>query len=328
MTPERNAPSITKTTAKSGAQRVAVMDLGTNTFHLLITEGTVDNLNILIHEHVGVKLGEGGINKGYIHADAYKRGIDTMVAFQNEIERYNAAEVRAIATSALRNASNGQDFVNEVQQLTGIQIETINGDREAELIYQGIKAAGCLNNGLSLIMDIGGGSVEFILGDYKQIVWKQSFEIGAARLMDKFHKIDPIPNKAIYELNRYLENNLDDLFSAVDGKQIDTLIGSSGSYETFAELTEMNKGHAFDLNTIKNYSFNTQELVNITDWLVSSSHQERKTHDGIDAIRVDMIVVASLITRFVMDKLDIKQVAMSTYSLKEGVLAEMLNPGL
>ncbi|RYY32949.1 MAG: exopolyphosphatase [Sphingobacteriaceae bacterium] len=306
-------------------KKVAVMDLGTNTFHLLITEGEISNFKTLVHEHVGVKLGEGGINKGYIHADAYKRGIATMQDFQQKIEQHDVTEVSCIATSALRNASNGQEFVDEVKALTGIEIQIINGDREAGLIYKGIKAAGCLTNGLALIMDIGGGSVEFILGDSQHIVWKQSFEVGAARLMDKFHQVDPIPNKAVYELNRYLENTLNDLFEAVKDKRIEILIGSSGSFETFTELVEINKGNAFDLNNIKNYTFETGELVTITNWLVESSHHERESHKGINPIRVDMIVVASLITRFIMNKLEIEQVAMSTYSLKEGVLAEILS---
>ncbi|GAA4319087.1 hypothetical protein GCM10023149_17580 [Mucilaginibacter gynuensis] len=306
-------------------KRVAVMDLGTNTFHLLIAEGTITNYHELIHEHIAVKLGEGGINKGFIQPEAFQRGLDTMQLFQRDIEAHNVTEVRAIATSMLRNAANGTQFINEVAKLTGISIEIIDGDAEANFIYQGVKAGDCLSAGNVLIIDIGGGSVEFILGNDEYIIWKQSFEIGAARLMDKFHKSDPIPQASIDELNNYLEDKLKDMLTAVAGYEIGQLIGSSGSFETLAEVVEQAKGRHFDLKTTKNYLFENDDLIAATDKLINSSHAERKANKAIIPIRVDMIVVASLITRFVMRKLAIGNVLMSTNSLKEGVLTGMLD---
>ncbi|WP_345330155.1 exopolyphosphatase [Mucilaginibacter defluvii] len=305
-------------------KRVAVMDLGTNTFHLLITQGGINDYTVLEHEHIAVRIGEGGINKGTIQPEAFARGLATMQQFSRLIDKHHVDRVRAIATSALRNAGNGQDFISQVKELTGIQIEIINGDTEAGLIYEGIKASGCLSANNTLIMDIGGGSVEFILGNNEGIIWKQSFEIGAARLMDKFHKTDPIPQASIVELNAYLEEKLQPLFDAVDQHKVDTLIGSSGAFETFTELIEKPKKKDFRLKDIRNYSFSTGELISVTDAVIASSHRDRASNQAIIPVRVDMIVVASLITRFVMQKLNINNVAMSTYSLKEGVLATEL----
>src|ERR1700742_3824081 len=118
---------------------VAVMDLGTNTFHLLIADGNAANYRELVHEHEAVKLGEGGINKGIIQPAAFERGLQTMQKFKQDILKYEVKNVRAIATSALRNASNGNDFINQVKNLTGIVIETINGEQEAGYIYKGVK---------------------------------------------------------------------------------------------------------------------------------------------------------------------------------------------
>ncbi len=303
---------------------IAIMDLGTNTFHLLIAEGDGSNPNILFQTTNPVKLGEGGINKGVILPAAYVRGVKAMEEFGYEISKHSVERVKAIATSALRSAGNGQQFIDEVKTKTGIRIETINGDEEAGYIYNGVKAGGCLSNQNSLIIDIGGGSVEFILGNEDSIFWKQSFEIGAARLMDKFHQVDPITPEAINELNNYLEKRLTDMFAAVNKYQIDNLIGSSGAFETFAEVIEAEKGSSFDIRTIKNYVFDTDELLGVTDKLIKSSHEERKNTKSIIPVRVDMIVVASLITRFVMQKLKIYKVALSTNSLKEGVAATML----
>ena len=300
------------------------MDLGTNTFHLLIADGEIHNYREVVHYHEAVKLGEGGINKGYILPEAYQRGINTMQQFDDEIKAKGVTGTRAIATSALRSASNGKDFISEVKDKTGINIEIINGEQEAGFIYQGVKISGCLSAQNSLIMDIGGGSVEFILGNADDIIWKQSFEIGAARLMDLFHHTDPIPPASIEALNQYLDEKLADLFEAVKNNKVDTLIGSSGAFETFAEVIEAEKGHSFDLKTTKNYSFNEDELLTITGKFVQSSHKERAANKGIIPVRVDMIVAASLITRFIMHKLGIGKVIMCSNSLKEGVLAGML----
>ncbi len=300
------------------------MDLGTNTFHLLIAEGTIDNFRILIHEHIAVKLGEGGINKGIILPAPFERGIATLKYFGTEINKYNTQKIKCIATSALRNASNGKEFIDRVKQEAGIAIELVDGNCEAAYIYDGIKVAGALSNENSLIMDIGGGSVEFIIGNNEQFIWKQSFEIGAARLMERFHHSDPISPASIEALNLYLENALPDLFEAVEKYPVRNLIGSSGAFETFAELAALRRIDNFDLNRIKNYLFDYEELLIITDEMVLSSHAEREANEAIAPVRIDMIVVSSIITRFIMQKLEIKDVALCTYSLKEGVLAEMM----
>jgi len=301
-----------------------VIDLGTNTFHLLIAEGTTSTYHEIVHEHIGVKIGEGGINKGLIQPAAFERGIAAMQHFQQLIANNHVKNVRAIGTSALRSAANGQDFIDEVKKLTGIAIEIIDGDKEAAYIYKGINASGCLSIQNSLIVDIGGGSVEFIIANNEGIKWKQSFEIGCARLMDKFHQKDPIPSGSIDALNAYLESSLTGLFAAAAGYTIEGLIGASGAFETYAEVIELEKGNPFDLATTKTYEFNGDELLAVTEKLIHSAHAERLATKGIIPIRIDMIVVASLLTRFIIARLNIHKVVMSTSSLKEGVLVEMM----
>jgi exopolyphosphatase/guanosine-5'-triphosphate,3'-diphosphate pyrophosphatase len=304
-------------------KRVAVMDLGTNTFHLLIAEGSATDYKEIVHEHDSVKLGEGGINKGIIQPSAYERGVVAMQKFKDLIIKHGVDNVTAIATSALRNASNGQQFIDEIAEKTGINIELIDGEQEAGYIYNGVKLAGGLSDQTALIMDIGGGSVEFIVGNNHSILWKQSFEIGAARLMDKFHRTDPIPADAIGALNSYLDEQLVSLIAVAQKYPVTKLIGSSGAFETFAEVIELQKGNPFSLH-IKNYDFDFGELIAVTNSLISSSHAERQNTQGIIPIRIDMIVVASLITRFIIHRLGISDISMSTYSLKEGVLAELM----
>ena len=296
------------------------MDLGTNTFHLLIVEGD----RTIVHEQDAVKLGEGGINKGFILPAAFDRGLQTMQRFSQLMADHDVSGARAIATSALRNASNGEAFINDVKEKTGIAIEIINGDQEAAFIYQGIKSAGCLTRQNSLIVDIGGGSVEFIICNDREIFWKQSFEIGAARLMDNFHRTDPIPPDSINALHIYLEDCLQPLFAAAKKHPVENLIGSSGVFESYAEVIERLKGNSFDLKKTKHYAFDRAELLQLIEKIILSSHQQRVATAGIIPVRIDMIVTASLLTRFIMEKLGVNKVTMSTNSLKEGVLAEMI----
>lgn len=297
------------------------MDLGTNTFHLMIAEVVDGSFREIARDHEAVRLGEGGINKGYIQQNAFDRGIKTMQRFSEQIKRHNISQVKAIATSALRSASNGQDFIEVVKQSTGITIEIIDGIKEATYIYQGVKASGALSTNTSLIMDIGGGSVEFIICNQDEMLWKQSFEIGAARLIDRYHQIDPITPEATSELHYYLDQTLKPLFKAAEDAVIDKLIGSAGAFETFTEVIELEQQDHFDVKQIKTYDFDVDALTRITDVLIASSSQQRRAMKGIISLRVDMIVVASILTRYVMDKLNISHVAMSTYSLKEGVMA-------
>ena len=304
--------------------RFAVMDLGTNTFHLLIAEGTPEIFKVICHRSDAVKIGEGGINKGIIQPDAFERGVKCMEEYQMLITKNGATGVRAIATSALRNASNGVDFISIVKEQTGIQIEIISGEQEAAFIYKGIEASGCLNEENALIVDIGGGSVEFIIGNADEVLWKQSFEIGAARLMAMFHYRDPIPLEAIKDLTAYLNRQLTDLFKAAISFKPKTLIGSSGSFESFAEVIELENGKTFNLEQTKVYEFDTDDLLDLIERLIKSNHHKRATIKGIIPVRVDMIVVASLLTIYIMQKLGLTEVTLCTYSLKEGVLAEML----
>ncbi len=305
---------------------IAVADLGTNTFQFLIAKVNPDGQEILFEQQDPVKLGEGGINKGMILSEPFERGITSMQKFADLVKAFKANPVRAIATSALRNADNGQVFINTVQAKTGIAIELISGEEEAQYIYKGILASGCLTYENSLIIDIGGGSVEFIIGSKQGIIWKQSFEVGCARLMDTFHKIDPIPDTSIAALNHYLDASLTTLFTEIDKYPVVKLIGSSGSFETFAVLLEQHEGRDLDIKTQKTYCFDINGLSALLGEIIKSSHADRVNNKGIIPVRVDMLVSAALITRYILDKLAIKHVEMTTNSLKEGVLFDMLGP--
>lgn len=303
--------------------RIAVIDLGTNTFHLLIAEVNATAFEILYKTNVPVKLGEGRINDNMIIPEAFDRGVNCLKSFHNTIEAYEVDRVRATATSAVRSAENGKDFVNAVKTQTGINIEAISGDEEAELIYQGVKLSGAIQE-LSLIMDIGGGSVEFILCDEEQLIWKKSYNIGAARLMQQFFKSDPLSDEDKQAILFHIQKQLTDLFEICEKYKPQILIGSAGAFETFAELVSEKNNQHTDIANIRSFLFNFDDYIEIAVKLINSTHQQRIEMPGIIPLRVDMIVIATLITNYVLGRCKINRLTLSTYDLKMGVLASQI----
>jgi len=303
--------------------RIAVIDLGTNTFHLLIAEIKQNNFDVIYKTNVPVKLGEGKINENVIIPVAFERGLACLKNFADTMTAYQVDQVRATATSAVRSAQNGQDFVDAVREKTGIAIEIISGDDEAELIYQGVKLSGAIQN-LSLIMDIGGGSVEFILCDTEKLIWKKSYNIGAARLAQQFFNSDPISDDDRNAILYHIQGELADLFEICERYQPQTLIGSAGAFETFAELIINKKNQQIDINKAETYVFNFDEYIEVAIRLLNLNHQERAAMPGMIPLRVDMIVMAALITNYVLGRIKINQLTLSTYDLKMGSLANFL----
>ena len=167
--------------------------MGTNTFNLLIAE--LDNkggYKPVYRSKVGVKLGEGSFEKKYITEAAMKRSFLALEAQISAIKTQYCDRLLAFATSAVRGASNAADYVQKVKDLYGINIHVIDGDREASMIYNGVQLSGALIKDNVLIMDIGGGSTEFIVANDEEILWKKSYELGVSRLLEKFKPENPI----------------------------------------------------------------------------------------------------------------------------------------
>ncbi|TDG36315.1 exopolyphosphatase [Pedobacter changchengzhani] len=303
--------------------RVAVIDLGTNTFHLLIAEIKNHQFSILYKTNVPVKLGEGKINDNLIIPEAFKRGIDTLKSFNETINSYHVDQISATATSAIRSAKNGEEFVTVAKAEAQISIKIITGDEEAQLIYNGVKLSGAITN-TALIMDIGGGSIEFILCDNENIFWKKSYNIGAARLMQQYFHSDPISDGDKNAILFHVQNELADLFEICETYHPKTLIGSAGAFETFASLIIKKNNSDENIETAISYTFEYDDYIKVATTLINASHNQRHEMPGMIPLRVDMIVVAALITSYVLGRTQINQLKLSTYDLKMGVLSSYL----
>jgi exopolyphosphatase/guanosine-5'-triphosphate,3'-diphosphate pyrophosphatase len=308
-------------------RRLALIDMGTNTFHLLIVEDRPGQPpHPLVRTKVGVRLGEGGISHGEIMPAPYARALQTLRGFKEEIELHAVTEVRATATSAMRVSRNGPDLVRDILDQTGIQVEVIAGEREAELIAKGIRQAVALGPNKHLLMDIGGGSVEFIIANQDTIFWKQSFEIGAQRLLDQFFP-EPggmFPTPMLQAELEYLAEKLAPLTAAVaEFGPLAGLVGSSGSFDTFADLTVGQVRREADLPPSTPLS--VAEFEQHFAQLLTLDHAGRVALPGMFPMRADMLVVASVIVKYVLTTYQLTNIRTSAFALKEGLLAELLS---
>jgi exopolyphosphatase/guanosine-5'-triphosphate,3'-diphosphate pyrophosphatase len=282
------------------------------------------DFSVIYRSKVAVKIGENGINRGLITEEAKKRALTALHDFKLTIDEYQPDEVFATATSAIRNAINGVELVEQIKKETGIETRIISGLDEAQFIYYGVSKALAIGKDISLIMDIGGGSIEFILCSENTVYWKQSFEAGGLRMAEKFHKQDPITEEGVNALENYLHDQLTELFDACAKYKPTVLIGSSGTFDTLSEISQLADGKTLDLQATE-LPLTIESFESVFQNILTKNRAERLEIPGMIDLRVDMIVVAVILIKYVLDSLDISKIRVSAYALKEGVLLKTID---
>ena len=299
-----------------------IIDLGTNTFNILIVEHFKDgSFDILLNIESPVMLGKEGINDGYISDKAFARAFNTLNDFKQSIDYYNCDRIIAFGTSAIRSASNADEFINKVDTELNIKIKSISGDQEAEYIYHGIKQSIDFTDENYLILDIGGGSNEFIIANSKELLWKHSFPLGVARLLERFKPSDPISELTINSINHYLSSELKILQEILTKYSVSKLIGASGAFDSFANILHYKKtGSALPKTTISSH-ISLNIFTSLYEEIINTTEKDRRLILGLGNIRIDSIVMAIIFTNFTIKLSNIDEIIHSSYSLKEGVAA-------
>lgn len=308
-------------------KKIGIIDLGTNTFNLLIAELNTSGYTILKKKKIPVKLGEGGITKDFITSEAYQRGLSALQAYKNTLEKFEVDEFYAVATSAIRCANNGPQFVKDAKEKLGIHIHVIDGDQEADLIYKGVRQSISLEEKPKLIIDIGGGSTEFIIANQKQSFWRKSYQLGAARLLETFQPKDPITSEDVSILESHFEEVLQEMFEMTEAYEVNCLIGSSGSFDTLAEMICCKNGSPTNWKKNKYYRFDMHDYNQIQRIIYESTLDERLKMDGLIPMRADMIVICIVMINYILNRLTLHDLRVSSYALKEGLINEIIiNP--
>jgi len=301
--------------------KIAVIDLGTNTCNLLIAEYQDQSYEILFQGKEVVKLGKGGINKNILTEDGLERAIQAIRIQQEIISKFHNSEVVIIATSAIREAINADWFQQQIKANTGLKLQVISGEKEADLIFKGVKLAFDKIEDYSLILDIGGGSNEFILTEANEPIWKQSFPLGMARIIEQIPPSDPITSNEIQQINDYFESQLNLLWNQTKNIRITDLIGCSGAFDTLADLIDQTEPAT---KTRIKQEIRIDDFNQIYERLIKSTTAERKEMKGLESIRIEMIVPSVIFIKLIIDRLNIHKIYQTDFALREGVLFERI----
>ncbi len=297
--------------------KLAVIDLGTNTFHLLIVQPAANGqFEECFRKRVFVQLAEDGIEK--IGEKAFERGLNTLKEYKKILDEHGVEKVQAFGTAALRRANNASEFRAAIKKATGIEVEVISGNAEAQLITKGVRQAVPFGKQTVLIMDIGGGSVEFILANDEEIFWAQSFQVGVAVLHHEFHKSDPIDKTEIQKTEAFLDEQLQPLWQILQKYSPDILVGASGTFDVLEAMLIEHKPDP--LHTM----IQAKDFYPIHDKIVAATLAERLKMDKLPSQRAKLIVIALILIKTVLQHIEIEKIAVSMYAMKEGMLAEMM----
>lgn len=295
--------------------RFAVLDLGSNTFHLLIVEKTYNNsFKTLYKERRYTKLSEGG--GSIISERSFQKAIKCLVDFKEILTQYSVNNYKAFGTATLRKASNGPLFIESVLQKTQLNIEIIDGNQEAQFIAHGVQWALKDFTKDYLIMDIGGGSVEFIQIINQKVVWVQSFAIGLGVLKNLFPHSEPIRPNEIVQIEQFLKTKLTALWKQLTLNPLSCLVGSSGSFEVLADAHKVKK-------RAKHYSqLDFGLFLHTYQEMIHLDSMQRAQHPAIPVERVDLIVLAFILMHKISFKMNAREIVISDFAMKEGIITQ------
>ena len=309
--------------------KVGIIDIGSNTFNLLIAEvDKAGGYKQIYQSKVGVKLGEGSFQKNYITEQAMERAMVALDAQISVIKNQYCDRILAFATSAVRNATNGQEFIDKVYARFNVRIRIIEGGLEASMIFHGVQMSGAIQDQKVLIMDIGGGSTEFIICNDEEIIWKQSYELGVTRLVEKIEPDDPILPGQIEETRTFLKGAMSEVFEVVKRENVKVLIGSSGSFDTFSDVLSYRRETFEHDSLLSTLEFDIEELTGFLHELIGNTISQRRAMGDMAPIRANIIGMSAIFVLLVQEHCNFKNIRLSRYSLKEGVLFDVLKGNL
>jgi exopolyphosphatase / guanosine-5'-triphosphate,3'-diphosphate pyrophosphatase len=305
-------------------ERIAIIDCGTNTFNLLIADVFEGGWKTIFTTKIAVKLGIGGFGQGVIRPERMARAIDALRSHSNTLLNFGVKKHLTFATSALREAENGKELVNDAKSLFGLDIRIIDGDKEAELIYKGVTQSIDFESATWTIIDIGGGSTEFIICTKDEILWKASFQLGVSRLFEQLEPDDPILPEQVERLFDHVKTVLAPLENALSKIECHKLIGSSGSFDSVLSLLAQNHPDRYVRDEAKSHALQINDFIELHNQLLISTRNERLKMKGLQPIRADYIVLATLLITYVLKELGFTELWQSEYALKEGAIWEAI----
>ncbi len=304
--------------------KIAVFDIGTNSIHLLIVRIAKDlSYEVLGHEKDTTRVGDGSFRDRRISKDAFLRALEVIDRFAKIARAAGVRRTIAVATSAVRESQNGGDFVNAVYEKTGIRVQVVTGEEEARLIGLGARSSLETRGRKTLILDIGGGSLEFILSDAKKDYLLESHQLGVTRLADKFFRKDPPSKKELRRLASYVESTLKPAARRIRRIGFHLFVATSGTAINLASLIH-EETRKRPLKLVNHFEFSRKELQKLHEKISRMSFKERLNLKGLDPRRADIIVSGSALMLAILKILKRDRVVLSDKNIREGIILDFI----
>ncbi len=313
---------------------LAAIDLGTNSLHMVVVriQPALPTFTIIAREKETVRLGDRDQQTGNLKFEVMERAITTLQRFQKVAQSLNAEQIVAVATSAVREAPNGRDFLKQVESKLGLMVNLISGQEEARRIYLGVLSGMDFHNQPHIIIDIGGGSTELILGDGHEPRSLSSTKVGAVRLTSELIATDPISNTEFQYLQAYvrgmLERPVEDLQAHLQLSELPRLVGTAGTIESLATIHAREKLGMVP-SPLNGYQLSLKDIRDVVNRLRKLNNSERAALPGMSDRRSEIILAGALILQEAMTLLKVEAVTICERSLREGIIVDwMLTHGL
>ena len=315
-------------------QIIAAIDIGTNSIHMVIVkiEPSLPSFTVIAKEKDTVRLGDRDPATGKLTPEAIQRSLDTLRRCQDLANSFAASQIIAVATSATREAGNGEAFLRQIEAELGIVVNLISGQEEARRIYLGVLSGMDFDEQPQIIIDIGGGSTELILADIHEPRFLSSTKVGAVRLSKEFVTTDPISDRELMVLRAYvrgmLERPVDDIWRKLQLNEVPRIIGTSGTIETIAIIHAKEELGAVP-DPLNGYEITRKDIEKIVNKLAKMSYKERLDVSGISEKRAEIIVPGAVILLEAMTMLKLDSIMICERALREGIIVDwMLTHGL
>lgn len=297
--------------------KIAAIDLGTNSIRLMLCEVVGGKFESKNKEVITTRIGKDVSQSGLISEKAMQKNIDAIKYFKNKAEDFGAEKTIIFATSAIRDASNRQDFIDRVKNETGLRIMILGGQEEAEVGILG--ASYDLKSSENfLVVDVGGGSTELVLGVGDRIVYSNSINAGAVRMTERFIKTNPIHESNILALEENLDMLFNDAISDLNNKEVCRVVAIGGTATTAASI--FHRMQVYDWELIHNTVLTKVFLDELFDSLKSMSIKERYAVKGLQRERADIIPAGIFIIKYIMEKLSAEKIIVSENDNLEGMI--------
>jgi len=299
---------------------IAAIDLGTNSFHLVITSvNSKGTLQVYTTEKEMVRLGSSKGDMKQIKAEALQRGINCLTRFA-ELAKSRKAEIVAVATSAVREASNKEEFISKVKEATGIEVDVISGLEEGRLIYIGVIHALPVLNKKTLVIDIGGGSTETVVGLDGEIKYVHSAKLGAIRMTKRFQlDTDPSPEN-IDACRNYINGEWSPIIKRLKECNFESVVGTSGTILSLAVMAMNLKSDEIP-ELLNGVTVSTKRVLSVINKIINAGSVENRLKiPKMDQSRADIILGGALILEYILLELGIQKLNLSSYALREGIV--------